>query len=42
MLIDINKVLNLNFDRDISDLLNQVEYTEKVEAIFSKSSYLKQ
>lgn len=36
--IDINKVLNLNSDRDVSDLLDQVEYAKKVEEIFSKSS----
>ena len=36
--IDINKVLNLNSNRDVSDLLDQVEYAKKVEEIFNKSS----
>jgi transcriptional regulator with XRE-family HTH domain len=39
--ININKVLNLNSDTDISDLLDQVEYARKIEDIFNKSSLSK-
>jgi transcriptional regulator with XRE-family HTH domain len=36
--ISINKVLNLNTDSDVSELLDQIEYIQKIEEIFDKPS----